>query len=172
MSNILVIPDEVVISKIFIIRNQKIMLDSDLAELYQVETKQLKRQVKRNIERFPNDFMFELTKNEFSNLRSQNGTSKWGKTRYNPLAFTEQGIAMLSSVLNSDIAIKVNIQIIRTFTKMRELLLTNHDLILEMEKIRKKVSGQDENIEMIFKYLRQFVKEKEKPRKKIGFKTN
>ncbi|MEO6733312.1 MAG: ORF6N domain-containing protein [Ferruginibacter sp.] len=108
--------EEKVINKIYLIRENKVMLDFDLAELYVVETKQLKRQVKRNQERFPKDFMFELTKKEFENLRSQSGTSSWGGTRYMPMAFTEQGVAMLSSVLNSPTAIEVNIQIIRVFS--------------------------------------------------------
>lgn len=101
------IPNETIVQKIILIRQQKIMLDSDLAQLYRVETKYLKRQVKRNIERFPNDFMFEPTPEEVENLRCQIGTSSWGGTRYTPMAFTEQGVAMLSSVLNSGIAIQV-----------------------------------------------------------------
>ena len=113
MNDKIIIPDEIIGSKIFVIRNQKVMLDKDLAELYQVETKQLKRQARRNIERFPEDFMFELTQEEFDNLRSHFGTSSWGGVRYVPMAFTEQGVAMLSSVLNNPTAIKVNIQIIR-----------------------------------------------------------
>jgi hypothetical protein len=112
--NEVAIPDEVVMNKIYVIRSQKVMLDKDLAELYKVETKQLKRAVRRNADRFPDDFMFELSKEEFDNLRNQIGTSSWGGTRYAPMAFTEQGVAMLSSVLNSDRAIKVNIQIVRT----------------------------------------------------------
>jgi hypothetical protein len=131
--------EEKVINKIYLIRNKKVMLDFDLAELYAVETKQLKRQVKRNPERFPKDFMFELTRKEFENLRSQIGTSSWGGTRYLPMAFTEQGVAMISSVLNSATAIEVNIQIIRVFTKMKEMLLSNKDILLMMEKLEKKL---------------------------------
>jgi phage regulator Rha-like protein len=126
------IHDELIMNNIYLIRGQKVMLDQDLAKLYQVETKQLKRQVKRNISRFPDDFMFEITKEELQILRNQIGTSSrtvektgWGGTRYLPYAFTEQGVSMLSSVLNSETAIRVNIQIIRVFTKMRELLMTN-----------------------------------------------
>ena len=107
-----IIPEEVLMSKIFPIRSRKVILDKDLAELYNVETKQLKRAVRRHSNRFPEDFMFELSVKEFKSLRSQFGTSNWGGTRYTPMAFTEQGVAMLSSVLNSDRAIKVNIQII------------------------------------------------------------
>ena len=121
IDNEMIVSDDVVISKIYYVRNQKVMLDEDLAELYEVETKQLKRQVRRNSDRFPEDFMFELTFKEYEGLRSQFGTLK-GKgehSKYVPMAFTEQGVAMLSSVLNSPRAIKVNIQIIRIFTRMR-----------------------------------------------------
>jgi phage regulator Rha-like protein len=132
----LIVPDEILMSKIYYIRGYKVMLDEDLAELYEVETKQLKRQVRRNIDRFPEeDFMFELTKDELENLRSQIGTSSWGGSRYIPMAFTEQGVAMLSSVLNSARAIKVNIQIIRIFTRMREMLLTHKDILLKLEQL-------------------------------------
>src|SRR3954452_6702169 len=124
-------PDEAIISKIFFIRGQKVMLDVDLAALYQVETKQLKRQVRRNIDRFPKDFMFELNIEEFENLRSQFGTSSWGGLRYRPMAFTEQGVSMLSGILNSAVAIQVHIRIIRIFTKMREMLLSNQDILLK-----------------------------------------
>lgn len=147
------------------------MVDADLAELYCVETRVLNQAVKRNEGRFPDDFMFTLSKKEWDNLKSQNVTSSWGGRRKLPRVFTEQGVAMLSSVLNSETAISVNIQIIRVFTKMREVLLTHKDLLLEMEEIRKKVTGQDEKIELIFNYLKQFIQEQEKPREAIGFKT-
>lgn len=171
MSNQNTIPDEVLINKIYLINDIKVMLDSDLAELYQVGTKRLNEQVKRNSERFPEDFMFQLTNEQWENLKSQNATSSWGGRRTLPFVFTEQGVAMLSSVLNSSVAIKVNIQIIRVFTKMREMLLTHKDLLIEMEEIRKKVSGQDEKIELIFNYLKQFIKGQEKPRNSIGYKS-
>lgn len=170
MKNKNYIPEEVLMSKIFIINDTKIMLDSDLAELYQVETKVLNQAVKRNIDRFPPDFMFQLSDKQWKNLKSHFVTSRWGGRRTTPYVFTEQGVAMLSSVLNSEVAINVNIQIIRVFTKMREMLLTHQDLLLEMEEIKKKVSGQDEKIELIFYYLKQFVKEREKPRVQVGFK--
>ena len=170
MSKEISIPDEVLMNKIYMINDTKVMLDSDLAELYQVETKRLNEQVKRNSERFPEDFMFQLTNEQWENLKSQNATSSWGGRRTLPYVFTEQGVAMLSSVLNSSVAINVNIQIIRVFTKMRKMLLTHKDLLLEMEEIRKKVSGQDEKIELIFNYLKQFVKEQETPRVPVGFK--
>jgi hypothetical protein len=165
------IPAEVLMNKIYLVNEIKVMLDSDLAELYQVETKVLNQAVKRNIERFPEDFMFQLTHEQWKNLKSQNVTSSWGGRRVLPYVFTEQGVAMLSSVLNSSVAINVNIQIIRVFTKMREMLLTHKDLLIGMEEIRKKVSGQDEKIEIIFNYLKQFIKEQETPRKSIGYKS-
>ena len=130
------IPDGIISSKIYLIRDQKVMLDKDLSELYAVENKQLKRQVRRNIERFPEDFMFELNQLEFDNLRSQFGTSSWGGPRYMPMAFTEQGVAMLSSVINSPTAIKVNIQIIRVFTKIRAMLTDTLSMKLEIEEIK------------------------------------
>jgi len=146
------------------------MVDQDLAELYGAETKQLKRAVRRNILRFPEDFMFELTKEEFEHLRSQIGTSNWGGTRYLPMAFTEQGVAMLSSILNSKRAIAVNIQIIRIFTKLREMILTHKDLLVKMNELEAKVSNHDENIKQVFDYLKQFIKEQKNPKEPIGFK--
>lgn len=172
MSNELAIPDKALMNKIYVVNGTKVMLYSDLAELYQVETKRLNEQVKRNSERFPEDFMFQLTNEQWENLKSQNATSSWGGRRTLPYVFAEQGVEMLSSVLNCRVAINMNIQIIRVFTKMREMLLTHIDLLLEMEEIRKKVSGQDEKIELIFSYLKQFIKEQEKPRKAIGYKSS
>ena len=168
----LVVPDEVVMNKIYVIRNQKVMLDRDLAALYQVETKQLKRQVKRNPKRFPEDFMFELTKEEYENLRSQFGTSSWGGERYLPMVFTEQGVSMLSSVLSGKIAIAVNIQIMRIFTRVRQMLTDNTELRLDIEKIKKKLDNQDKNMEIVFRYLDELLEKKEspKPRTKIGYK--
>jgi regulator of replication initiation timing len=172
--NVLVVPEEVLMNKIYVIRNQKVMLDKDLADLYQVETKQLKRQVKRNIERFPEDFMFELTELEYENLRCQIGTSSWGGVRYLPIVFTEQCVAMLSSVLNSKIAIAVNIQIMRIFTKVRQMLTDNTELRLDIEKIKKKLDNQDKNMEIVFRYLDELIEKKEntKPRTKIGYKIS
>ena len=167
------IPAEIITNKIFFIRNQKVMLDSDLAELYIIETKQLKRQVRRNIERFPDDFMFELSAVEYEILRSQIGTLKQGEhSKYLPMAFTEQGVAMLSSVLNSPTAIKVNIQIIRVFTKIREALTDNLNIKIEIEEIKKKLSHQSKNIELVFSYLDELIDKQEKPteRNKIGYK--
>ena len=171
-NKVLMIPDELVMNKIYLVRGQKVMLDSDLADLYDVETKRLKEAVRRNFDRFPDDFMFELRQTEFDSLRSQFATSKTGRggARYLPMAFTEQGVAMLSSVLNSETAIRVNIQIIRVFTKMRELLSTNKDILLQLEKMEKKLTGHDEDIALIFKYLKQLLTPPQPPRPKIGFK--
>lgn len=155
-----VIADEVVMSKISIVRRVKVMLDRDLAELYGVETRILKQQVRRNTERFPDDFMFELTKDEFGNLRSQIVTSSWGGLRYMPMAFTEQGVAMLSSVLKSKQAVQVNIQIIRVFTKMRELLETHREILQKLEHLERKDIEQNEKIMLIFEYLKQLEKTK------------
>jgi hypothetical protein len=129
----IIIPDEVILDKIYLLREKKVMLDRDPAKLYNVETKVLKQAVRRNRDQFPEDFMFELSNEEFANLRSQIVTSNWGGSRYVPMAFTEQGVAMISSVLNSKSAIQVNILIIRVFTKMRELLLTHKDLLQKIE---------------------------------------
>ncbi len=168
----LVIPDEVVMNKIYLIRGQKVMLDMDLAELYGVETKQLKRAVRRNGIRFPDDFMFELSKEELEILRSQIGTSGWGGVRYPPMAFTEQGVAMLSSVLNSERAVLVNIHIIRVFTRMREMLLTHKDILLKLEQIERKGIQQDDDIKLIFEYLKELLNPKTEPIRKIGFKIS
>jgi hypothetical protein len=147
--NTLIIPDELVMNKIYLIRNQKVMLDSDLAELYLVETKVLNQQVKRNLKRFPEDFMFQLTAQEFDNLKSQFVTSSWGGKRKLPYVFTEQGVAMLSGILNSDRAIAVNIQIMRIFTRIRQMLADNTDLRLDIEKIKNKLDNQDKNMEIV-----------------------
>jgi hypothetical protein len=168
----LVVPDEVVMNKIYVIRNQKVMLDIDLAGLYQVETKVLNQQVKRNLKRFPDDFMFQLTQSEFENLKSQFVTSSWGGKRKLPLVFTEQGVAMLSGILNSDRAIAVNIQIMRIFTRVRQMLTDNTELRLDIEKIKKKLDNQDKNMEIVFRYLDELLEKKENPvpRTKIGYK--
>ena len=171
----LLVPDELIMNKIYLIRGQKVMLDKDLAELYSVETRRLNEQVKRNLERFPNDFMFQLDSDEFENLKSQFATSRWGGRRKLPFAFTEHGVLMLSSVLNSDRAIKVNIQIIRVFTKMRQLIETHSEILRKLEQIEKKDIEQDQHIMLIFEYLRQLEqsrqqKEEQAKRKRIGFR--
>jgi len=168
------VAEQKILNKIYVFRGEKVMLDHDLAEMYGVETKQLKRQVRRNKSRFPKDFMFELSTREFKNLRSQIGTSSWGGTRYNPMAFTEQGIAMLSSILNSNTAIEVNIRIIRVFTKMREFALTNKEILLQLAKLEKEVKGNNNDIENIFIVLKELIEKQQKPlppRNKIGFKN-
>ena len=160
------VPVDRIASKIYLLRGTKVMLDRDLAELYGVETKRLKEQVRRNIERFPEDFMFELTKEELINLRSQFATSSWGGARYSPMAFSEHGILMLSSVLKSERAVQVNIQIMRTFTKLREALLDNKDLRRELEEF-KQVS--EERFGIVFQTLDKLLQIEEKPKKKIGY---
>ena len=164
-----------IVSKIYLIRDQKVMLDADLAELYEVETKRLNEQVKRNDTRFPADFMFQLTKEEFINLKSQNATSSWGGRRTPPYAFTEHGVLMLSSVINSKKSIAVNIQIMRIFTRMRELLLSQKDLVLKVEKLEHNLNGQSSEIKVLFEYLKRLMAEKEQridqeERSRIGFK--
>ena len=171
----IIIADEIITNKIYIIREQKVMLDRDLAKLYGVETKVLKQSVKRNIVRFPEDFMFELNQNEANSSRSQFVTLKRGENiKYLPMAFTEQGVAMLSSVLNSERAIKVNIQIIRIFTGLRKILADNTELRLEIEQIKKKQNNNTQNIEIVFKYLDELIDKKEKTklpkRNQIGYK--
>ena len=168
------IADEIIINKIYLVRNQKVMLDRELAELYGVETKHLKQAVRRNIRRFPKDFMFQMTKIEFKNWRSQNVTSNSDKLglRYAPFCFTEQGVTMLSCILNSKRAIAVNIQVIRIFTRMKEMLLTHKDILLQLEKIEQRLTGHDEQIELIFGYLKQLLHPPQSPRERIGFRRN
>ena len=161
-----IIPIENITGLIYLIRGKKVMLDQNLAELYGVETKRLKEQVRRNIERFPEDFMFELSKKEYENLRSQFATSSWGGTRYAPMAFTEHGVLMISSVLKSDKAIQVNIQIMRAFTKLRHLILDNVELRREIENLRADTDGK---FRIIFETLDQLLTVESKPKKKIGF---
>lgn len=171
------IADESVMNQIYVIRGRKVMLDRDLAALYGVETKVLKQAVRRNSIRFPDDFMFELTKDEFQSLRSQFVTSNEGRggVRYVPMVFTEQGVAMLSGVLNSDRAIVVNIQIMRVFTRIRQMLSDNTELHLEIEKIKRKLDNQDKNTELIFQYLDELNDKIKRPpllpdREMVGYK--
>ncbi len=178
------ISDELVMSKIYTIRDQKVMLDRDLAELYGVETKALKQAVRRNMERFPDDFMFEMSKEEFEQWRSQNVTSNPGDRmglRYAPFAFTEHGVLMLSSVLNSAAAIAVNIQVIRVFTRMRELMGNHKDLLIALEKLRGTVSHHSRDIKVIFNILKRMQEEERnrallaqipKKRPSIGYKKD
>jgi phage regulator Rha-like protein len=166
------VSEETIVEKIYIIRGQKVMLDRDLAEMYGVEVKRLNQAVKRNSSRFPEDFMFRLTLEENNLLRSQIVTLEKGKySKYSPFAFTEQGVAMLSSVLNSETAIQVNIQIIRLFTKMKHLILDNKDLWMKIEKIEQHLVKNDEEIKTIFAYLKKLLIQENKPRNPIGFKA-
>jgi hypothetical protein len=164
------VTEEKILNKIYYIRGHKVMLDQDLAELYDVPTKRLNEQVKRNSGRFPADFMFQLTEEEFENLRSQIATSSWGGRRVAPYAFTEHGVLMLSSVLNSEKAINVNIQIMRIYTKMREILMTNQEILLKLEQLERKAEGHDEDIQLIFKYLKQLLNPPQEPKPRIGFR--
>ena len=175
----IILPSERIETKIFFIRGKKVILDKDLALLYGVETRTLNQAVQRNKKRFPEDFMFKLNLDEIkiwaefehsdaSNLRSQFVISSYGGRRYRPYVFTEQGIAMLSSVLKSERAIQVNIQIMRTFIKLRELLASNKLLREKIEKLEQKY---DNNFKTIFKVIKQLLAEEEKPKRKIGFKT-
>ena len=174
MSNDIIIPHKVIENKIYTIRGESVMLDRDLSELYEVETKVLKQAVKRNIDIFPENFMFELTKDEFDNLRSQTVTSSWGGHRYLPFVFTEHGVLQLANVLRSSRARKMSIRIIEVFVSMRELLIDTLGLKLEMEKIKKKLINQDKSIELVFSYLDELMEKQENsvPRKKIGYKLN
>ncbi|QIL37872.1 ORF6N domain-containing protein [Pedobacter sp. HDW13] len=171
-----IITEETVTGKIYHIRDQKVMLETDLAELYQVDTKQLKRQVKRNLIRFPEDFMFELTLDEQKVLRCQFGTLKRGHhSKYGIMAFTEQGVAMLSSVLNSETAILVNIEIIRTFTKIIRRLLESSTLKAEIERIKNRLNDHDKNIEIVFSYLDELINPvppEPQKRRRIGFRPD
>ncbi len=162
-----VVTVEMITSKIYLLRGVKVMLDRDLSDLYDVETKALKQAVRRNMKRFPPDFMFELTKDENQSLRSQNVTLKRGRhSKYLPFAFTEQGVAMLSSVLRSDRAIQVNIQIMRVFSRLRSLLLDNVDLRRELEEMRMQT---EERFQIVFETLDQLMTTESKIEKKIGF---
>ncbi len=156
-------------SKIILIRGHKVMLDRDLAKLYGVQTGQLTRQVRRNSERFPDDFMFQLTRDEFDNLKCQFGISSWGGTRKLPYAFTQEGVAMLSSVLNSKRAIQVNLQIMRVFIKLREIISTNKEILNKLNRLENKYEKHDEQIYAIFEQIREFLTFKETPKKQIGF---
>lgn len=172
----LAIPDEVILNKIYLIRDKKVMLDRDLAYLFGIETKALKQTVRRNIKRFPPDFMFEMSIGELHGWRSQIVTSKADKKglRYPPFCFTEHGVIMLASVLNSDRAIKINVQIVRVFVKMREMMASHKETLNRLLEIERKLAGHDNQILMIYKYLKQFKEvntgEKvQKKRKRVGF---
>ncbi len=160
------VPSEVIEKRIFLVRGHKVMLDADLAELYEVETKVLIQAVKRNQDRFPDDFMFQLGDEEFKILRSHSVTSRWGGRRYAPYAFTEQGVAMLSGVLNSTRAIQVNIEIIRTFVKLREIALSHKKLAAKLNELEAKY---DEQFKVVFDALKVLIEPPEKQKRRIGF---
>jgi len=161
-----IVPQEVIENKILFLRGKKVMLDKDLSTLYGVTTGNLNKAIRRNLDRFPEDFMFQLTKEEFANLKFHFGISSWGGTRKLPYAFTENGVAMLSSILNSKRAVQVNIQIMRTFTRLREMLLTHKDLQRKIEAMEKKYDYQ---FKIVFDAIKQLLEPAEKPKKKIGF---
>ena len=165
------IPSESLINKILVIRNQKVILDRDLANLYNAETRALKQAVRRNIKRFPKDFMFQLSKEEFNNWRSQTVMSKSEEKglRHLPFAFTEQGVAMLSSVLKSERAIEVNILIMRAFVKLREIISTHKNVADKLKELEDKFKDHDDQITQIIQVINQLMTPPDPPKKKIGF---
>jgi RNA-binding protein YlmH len=168
----MVVTDEVVMQKIYLIRGQKVMIDRDLAMLYGYETKRMNEQVKRNQERFPASFMFQLTPEEVENLQSQIATANLSiKSRTLPYAFTEHGVLMLASVLKSDAAIKASVYIIEVFVKLREMVLTHKDMLLKLEQLEKRQALQDTSMKQLLQYMKLFVTEKQKQRPPIGFKV-
>ncbi len=173
LKKMFLIPDEVMINKILLIRGKRVMIDKDIAELYGVTTKRLNEQVKRNKKRFPDDFMFRLTRDEKDEVVAICDHLK--KLKYSPnlpYVFTEHGAVMLASVLNSERAIEVNIQIVRIFTQIREKLLLDKEVLLKLEQLEKKINGHDENIQMIFKALKQLLDPPPIPRRRIGFRRS
>ena len=174
----IMVPEEVIMNKIYVIRGMNVMLDMDLAELYGIETKQLKRAVRRNLNRFPPDFMIELTSEEMKNWRSQFGTSNSEKMgmRIPPFAFTEHGVLMLASVLKSQRAIDMNIRIVRIFAKMREMLIRHQEIIDKLQLFELKLNDHDDKILLIFEYIKKLEEARHqqdelKERKRIGFKS-
>lgn len=168
-NKIAIVSSEMIERSIFVIRGYKVMLDADLAKLYGVETKALNRAVKRNADRFPKDFMFQLTASEIISLRCQNGTSSWGGKRYLPHAFTEQGVAMLSGVLKSKRAINVNIEIMRAFVKMRKMLISHEELAQKVTDMEKRYDG---NFKMVFNAIKQLIEPPAIKRNPIGFRPD
>jgi ORF6N domain len=168
-----IVPIERIESRIFLLRDHKVMLDSDLAELYGVTTKRLNEQVKRNQQRFPADFMFQLTSEETKNLRSQIATSNRtsGGRRYRPYAFTEHGAIMAASVLNSRRAIEVSVYVVRAFVKLREMLRTHKELAGKLADLEKRIEGHDDEITTLFEAIRQLMEPPDEPSKRIGFPT-
>lgn len=173
MAKTVALADETIINKIYLIREQKVMIDRDLADLYGVETKRLKEAVRRNASRFPSDFMFQMDNEEFENWRTQNASSKKDKQglRYAPFCFTEQGVTMLSCVLSSKRAIAVNIQIIRIYAKFRQILLTHKDILLKLEQLESQTLQNTQDIQVVFAQLKQFlIPVEQAERRWIGFR--
>ena len=168
-STLIKVTEEKIVEKVYLIRGMKVMLDKDLAEMYGVEVRTLNQAVKRKIQRFPDDFMFQLTEAEWQNLKSQFVISSWGGLRSRPYAFTEQGVAMLSSVLNTERAVKVNIAIMRAFVKLREALETNRELARKFSELEKRVGKHDDEIGAIIDAIRQLMAPPKKPAREIGF---
>ncbi len=166
-----IIPSEKILTIIYLIRDRKVMVDRDLAELYKVVTRRLNEQVKRNADRFPDDFMFQLTREEFDNLKSQIAISSLGGVRKLPYAFMEHGVAMLSSVLNSDKAIQVNIQIVKVFISLRKTIITTKEIQKELQSLKRKINKHDEEIDVLFEAIERLLNPKVKPSKEIGFKV-
>ncbi|PWA06913.1 ORF6N domain-containing protein [Flavobacterium psychrotolerans] len=169
----IIIPDEIITNKIYFVRNQKVMLDKDLAELFDVETKRINEQIKRNSLKFPEHFMFQLNENEFQNLKSQFATSRWGGTRKLPYVFTEHGVLQLANVLKSERATQMSIKIIEVFVSLREFITNNLNTKLEIEEIKKKLINHDKNIELVFSYLDELMEKQDNKveRNKIGYKN-
>lgn len=165
-------PDEVIVNKIYLFRGQKVMLDSDLAKLYGTSTKRLKEQVNRNRQRFPEHFLFELCPDECENLRSQNATLGNKPFKYAPYAFTEHGVLMLASVLKSEIAVAMSIKIIDVFVRLRETLLQHKDILSKLEQLESQLSKNSDEIEVLFKAVKQLIAKAEPPRESIGFKRS
>lgn len=164
-----IIPIEEIQQRILIIRGHRVMIDADLAVLYGVTTKRLNEQVRRNLIRFPSDFMFQLNEEEFENMRSHFATSKWGGRRYLPFVFTEYGAIMLANILNSPGAVHASIQVVRAFVKLRELLSTNKEFAVKLKELEEKIEQHDEEIHLIFKAIRRLMVQPEEKKRRIGF---
>jgi hypothetical protein len=174
--NDFLLPNETIHRKIFVIRGKKVLIDRHLAELYGVSTKRLNEQLKRNIKRFPPDFMFQLTQPELDNLKSQIATSSWGGARHLPNVFTEHGVVMLASILNSDTAINVSIQIVRVFNQLREMISNHEELRIKIEELEKEYDARFDRVDMhvqsvfqAFKEIKKLLKTPSNKKKKIGF---
>ena len=169
----IVLADEVVMNKIYYIRKQKVMLDRDLAELYGVKAIRLREQVKRNLERFPDNFMFQLTEEEVETMVSQNAIpSKQHLGGYLPYAFTEHGVLMLANVLKSETAVQVSLRLIEIFVKMREMLSLHKDVLLKLEQLEKKITAHDDDLQMVFTALKELINPPQEPRPVVGFKLS